>query len=67
MNDIEIRKKIFDTWFTFLQSQICEQFVSIEKNILLRFKKSLFKMIKINIQNVIRKIKGYILLIYTDY
>ena len=31
MNDIEIRKKIVDTWFTFLQSQICEQFVSIEK------------------------------------
>ena len=31
MNDIEIRKKIVDTWFSFLQLQICEQFESIEK------------------------------------
>ena len=31
MNDIEIRKKIVDTWFSFLQLQICEQFELIEK------------------------------------
>jgi len=33
MNDIELKKKIVNSWFVFLQAQIREQFETIEKNI----------------------------------
>ena len=43
--DLEDKKSYADKWFSYLQTQICNQFELIEKR--LRVKKNLFQMIGI--------------------
>ena len=55
--DIDQKKKIVDSWFSYLQSQICVQFESLENNIsknsnkfnLHNFTKSLYQFKKVRI------------------